>query len=491
MNDKIDSLPRTPQRVEEIKTPKAVEKPRDDFKARMDSYVDEQMRIAGAKIDLAEVRHAAPDELGDKLESLSDSLSKLGEKGSRLLDAFFGAFGMRRREVDATLHQPEYTAPDDESEHEDYKNERGEVIEGRNRDRAWHAKRVLEGRLRDDGPKIKTAVHDASLYHGIPEPTVIAMIEMECGFRDKARPMKNGKLLSSAVGFSQMTDTTFERYKKDRPNPKADRENPFDGIDMMAWYCRQCIKDVEALKPESKYLISPGDTENLYLAYSLGPTGYLAFRRYQDATTDEQREGYGQILRDLYKANVDGQSVWEQKAEYAKRVAQVAFEYNRIKDQKEQVEVVADPQLQCAPLDGELNVTSRYGHRKHPIDGHEHLHNGCDYGAHEGTKVRAVRNATVKRAWSDNRNGNALVLELDNGFLAKYAHLRVPASHHGMLLRPGMRVSAGDQVGEVGQTGSATGPHLHFILEYQDRTFDPHPAVMAALGRTSTTQSIA
>lgn len=110
------------------------------------------------------------------------------------------------------------------------------------------------------------------------------------------------------------------------------------------------------------------------------------------------------------------------------------------------------------PLDV-ARITSGFGYRLHPIDGYRKLHKGTDFAAPIGTPVFAAGDATVKLADPlHGAAGNFVILQLDNGWQARYMHL----SGFAPGLVAGTRVAQGQPVGEVGTTGHSTGPHLHF-----------------------------
>ncbi|MFD7082191.1 transglycosylase family protein [Streptomyces sp. NPDC059918] len=105
-----------------------------------------------------------------------------------------------------------------------------------------------------------------------------------------------------------------------------------------------------------------------------------------------------------------------------------------------------------APIDGG-NVTAHYGQRGSMWSS---AHTGYDVGAAAGTPVKAVTGASVVKTGNDGSFGNAVLLKLDDGRYALYAHLR------SIHVRAGDRVSTGQTVGTVGTTGNSTGSHLHF-----------------------------
>jgi murein DD-endopeptidase MepM/ murein hydrolase activator NlpD len=96
--------------------------------------------------------------------------------------------------------------------------------------------------------------------------------------------------------------------------------------------------------------------------------------------------------------------------------------------------------------------------RKHPLFKTWRAHTGIDYRAPVGTRVRATGDGVVEFAGRKGGYGNAVVLRHRGQYSTIYAHLsRFPAGLHR-----GQRVSQGDTIGFVGQTGWATGPHLHY-----------------------------
>jgi murein DD-endopeptidase MepM/ murein hydrolase activator NlpD len=114
-------------------------------------------------------------------------------------------------------------------------------------------------------------------------------------------------------------------------------------------------------------------------------------------------------------------------------------------------------------------VTSGFGIRRHPILQQWRAHQGVDYGAPAGTKVRATGDGVVVFAGQRSGYGNLIVLRHHGGYSTYYAHLRDFARG----LRIGTRVSQGETIGHVGQTGWATGPHLHYEFRVHDQNRNP------------------
>ena len=106
-------------------------------------------------------------------------------------------------------------------------------------------------------------------------------------------------------------------------------------------------------------------------------------------------------------------------------------------------------------------ISSHYSVRRmHPILRTVRPHLAIDYAAAAGTPVVCVGRGTVKFTGWHEGYGNLVEVAHGNGYSTRYGHLsRIPPG-----LRRGNRVAQGDVIGYVGQTGHATGPHLHFEM---------------------------
>lgn len=112
-------------------------------------------------------------------------------------------------------------------------------------------------------------------------------------------------------------------------------------------------------------------------------------------------------------------------------------------------------------------VTSGFKMRMHPILQVMRAHQGVDYGAPSGTAVRSVGDGVVDFAGVQNGYGNVIILQHRNNYKTVYAHLS------RMNVRKGESVSQGQNIGAVGATGWATGPHLHFEYRVNGVYHDP------------------
>jgi murein DD-endopeptidase MepM/ murein hydrolase activator NlpD len=121
-------------------------------------------------------------------------------------------------------------------------------------------------------------------------------------------------------------------------------------------------------------------------------------------------------------------------------------------------------------------VTSGFAMRFHPILQQWRAHNGVDYGAPTGTRVRATADGVVDFAGVQGGYGKLVVLRHHGGITTAYAHL----SGIGAEVRKGARVAQGDTIGFVGATGWATGPHLHYEFRVNNQHRNPLTIAMPA-----------
>ncbi len=122
------------------------------------------------------------------------------------------------------------------------------------------------------------------------------------------------------------------------------------------------------------------------------------------------------------------------------------------------------------PCPGCTYVTSRAGNRFHPIFQEWRYHSGLDIGAGYGSSVVASDSGTVIMADWNGGYGNCVMLDHGNGYYTLYGHLS------GYAVSEGQSVSQGQTIAYVGDTGWATGPHLHFEIRYGSTCLDPEEA---------------
>ncbi|AQX19107.1 hypothetical protein BA1379B_013090 [Bartonella sp. A1379B] len=143
----------------------------------------------------------------------------------------------------------------------------------------------------------RKAAKNAELLHGIPMPIILATIRIESNFRHNARPPRK-KLLgfipwkrpSTAYGYAQALDETWDHYVRSTGKVFAWRTNFADTADFIAWYHRQSVR---------RNNISPNDAYNLYLNYHMGHGAYARYRGPSSANIAKKAK-YVESLSRLY-----------------------------------------------------------------------------------------------------------------------------------------------------------------------------------------------
>lgn len=115
-----------------------------------------------------------------------------------------------------------------------------------------------------------------------------------------------------------------------------------------------------------------------------------------------------------------------------------------------------------------IKKSSGYGIRTHPITKATKMHTGVDLVARLGTKVMATADGkVVKIEHKSSGYGNNIILKHANGFKTRYAQLQ------DIKVEIGQKVNQKDIIGTVGSSGTSTGPHLHYEIEFNGNKVDP------------------
>lgn len=147
--------------------------------------------------------------------------------------------------------------------------------------------------------------------------------------------------------------------------------------------------------------------------------------------------------------------------------SEISSEETSIQEQKSQMEIdaqyVKDNYKIALPLKG--TITSRFGPRT-PSSIISANHAGIDIGVNEGTKIVSAMDGKVMISSSQGDYGNHIKIVSGN-VTTLYAHCKT------LYVKEGDEIKQGMEIAEVGQTGRATGPHLHFEIRVDDRLVNP------------------
>jgi len=112
-------------------------------------------------------------------------------------------------------------------------------------------------------------------------------------------------------------------------------------------------------------------------------------------------------------------------------------------------------------------ISSYFGVRPDPFDGHSARHTGIDIATPYGTPVHAVAEGMVTFAGVRSGYGNVVEIDHGNGYMTRYAH------NSKLDVHPGQHVQVGDVIAQAGSTGRSTGSHVHFEVWYNNRVVNP------------------
>jgi murein DD-endopeptidase MepM/ murein hydrolase activator NlpD len=112
-------------------------------------------------------------------------------------------------------------------------------------------------------------------------------------------------------------------------------------------------------------------------------------------------------------------------------------------------------------------LSSGFGNRADPFTGQRDFHSGIDISAPRGSRVLAPADGVVVAVGQRGAYGQAIIVDHGFGVITRYGHL------DGYNVRAGDRVSRGDVIGFVGDTGRSNAPHLHYEVWVQDEAQNP------------------
>lgn len=127
----------------------------------------------------------------------------------------------------------------------------------------------------------------------------------------------------------------------------------------------------------------------------------------------------------------------------------------------------------ASPLPGAA-VSSEFGYREHPVQGEERFHYGVDLAADSGSAIACFADGSVTAVGESNSYGKYLIVAHEGGLATLYAHCSA------ILVSSGSAVKRGQEIARVGETGMATGPHLHFELHDGSTYLNPTYYVASA-----------
>ena len=130
--------------------------------------------------------------------------------------------------------------------------------------------------------------------------------------------------------------------------------------------------------------------------------------------------------------------------------------------------LAAIPAIQPVPNKNLERMASGYGYRMHPIYKVKKMHWGMDFAAPPGTEIFATGDGVVSKVITSRRGyGKHVVIDHGYGYETLYAHMSK------IDVRRGQKVHRGDVIGLVGNTGTSSGPHVHYEVHKDGKPINP------------------
>jgi murein DD-endopeptidase MepM/ murein hydrolase activator NlpD len=277
-------------------------------------------------------------------------------------------------------------------------------------------------------------------------------------------------LFSLALAPEPVPDGEFQRnlasYAGLQPLAAGDETIPLDLMETFSW---------------SSYQVRAGDSvSKIAAAFSISMDGIIA----SNGISNARRLRVGETLR---IPNMDGIPYTVKKGDSLSKISaamgvplEAILDANDVQtDTISQGTVLFIPGARMRSEDlklalGELfiypirgRLTSPYGWRNDPISGVRRYHAALDLAAPIGTPVKAAMDGRVSAVGMNATYGKFIILSHSGGYQTMYAHLNTIA------LEQGARTVQGAKIGEVGNTGYSTGPHLHFAVYKNGRAVNP------------------
>jgi len=140
------------------------------------------------------------------------------------------------------------------------------------------------------------------------------------------------------------------------------------------------------------------------------------------------------------------------------------IEYARNKEKM----LAAIPAIQPIALKDFNRISDYFGSRKDPFTGKRTMHHGMDFTGPEGSDIFATGDGEIVEAgYSFYGYGNRVIIDHGYGYQTIYAHLK------DIKVKRGQKVTRGDVVGTLGNTGRSTGAHLHYEVRLNNRPVNP------------------
>lgn len=250
------------------------------------------------------------------------------------------------------------------------------------------------------------------------------------------------------------------QYFVDSPEEKALKrqleisEETFQELEAQIQELNAVIEDLEQRDNEVYRVILESDPPASWIRQSGLPTEPERYEKIRGLSNETLLERSLRKVDDLKKRLAVHSASLDEVAELAQQKGSILKSLPAIRPVKDQPDI---------------RFSSGFGYRIDPIFKLTKMHQGVDFSAKQGTPIYATADGVVvsNELFGGRGYGNHITISHGYGYHTMYAHMSK------MVKRQGQRVSRGDLIGYVGNTGKSTGPHLHYEVIYRGRRVNP------------------
>lgn len=202
---------------------------------------------------------------------------------------------------------------------------------------------------------------------------------------------------------------------------------------------------------------------------------YRSIFGMNEIPSEVRNAGFGGVDRYAYLDVIDNNSLLKKTTVRLDVLTKKTYVQSKSFDEVNLMAQKAGDMASCIPAIPPINpdpskykLSSGFGYRTDPINGSTRMHTGFDFACHTGNPVYCTGDGVVSEVnFEFFGYGNSVMIDHGFGYKTRYAHLKL------INVARGMKVKRGDCIGESGNSGRSTGPHLHYEVIYRGNYVNP------------------
>ena len=202
---------------------------------------------------------------------------------------------------------------------------------------------------------------------------------------------------------------------------------------------------------------------------------YRSIFGMHEIPAEVRNAGFGGVNRYEHLENADRNSLLESTMRRLDVLTKKTYVQSKSFDEISKLSKKAGDMASCIPAISPVNpdpatyrLSSSFGFRSDPFTGRTKRHTGVDFALAPGNPIYVTGDGVVESVRFEFFGyGNNVVIDHGFGYKTRYAHLK------SIGVVEGMKVKRGECIGESGNSGRSSGPHLHYEVLYKDRPVNP------------------